>query len=284
MSSLILARRPTNFTLNPGHPLSQGLVVAYLGLSAGGNDCLDSSPSKFHGTLTGFTGSGYTPADRWGWENGRAVIDISAGARKVATLGKGFPVLATDSWTISFRHKTSSYVSLSQMFGFGDSLPSSTGLGICRYCLQYSNDYYFWGGGRDWDTGVAFDSDGAWHHIVLLSNGTNLSLYRDGKLVAGPTARPLYDTASQYITFGSKHTSAASSPNSIFSDCLIFGSALTPGIISVLASPDPLYGGWIQSIRTRQYFYGTAAAATGGPFPFFCRRTMHGGFQRMIGG
>ena len=71
-----LSQRPEWFTLNPESPLHRGLVFAGLGRVHGAGNYFDSSPYRNHGTLTGYTGAGNTPANRWSKALGRNVLDL----------------------------------------------------------------------------------------------------------------------------------------------------------------------------------------------------------------
>lgn len=60
-----MAQRPDNFDLNPMAPLARGLVFAGLGRFHGNTRYHDSSLHRNTGTLTGYTGAGDTPAEKW---------------------------------------------------------------------------------------------------------------------------------------------------------------------------------------------------------------------------
>ena len=60
--------RPDDFDLNTNSVLAQGLVFAGLGRFVGSTHYHDSSLYKNNGTLTGYTGAGNTPADKWQWD------------------------------------------------------------------------------------------------------------------------------------------------------------------------------------------------------------------------
>lgn len=57
--------RPAQWKLNPRSPLAQGLVFAGLGQYVGGLHYNDASLYGNHGTLTGYTGAGNQPSNRW---------------------------------------------------------------------------------------------------------------------------------------------------------------------------------------------------------------------------
>lgn len=144
----------------------------------------------------------------------------------------GLPVATTAPFTTHFKHRTRAFVSLAQVFGFGAQLPGTTA-GVLRYVLNFNSNYYFWGGGADWDTAVAWDVDNLWHDIFFTFDGNQtIRLYRDGLQRASRTAATGWSTANTFITMGSQHTSAASPPNCDLDDCGIWARELTAGEIA----------------------------------------------------
>ena len=64
----LMTERPESFDLNIESPLYRGLVFAGLGSVSKGYRYTDSSIQGNHGTLTGFSGAGDTPAAQWRWD------------------------------------------------------------------------------------------------------------------------------------------------------------------------------------------------------------------------
>ena len=60
-----LTQRPDRFSIDMGNPLSKGLVFAGLGQMPGTTYYRDESGYQNNGTLTGYSGAGDTPADKW---------------------------------------------------------------------------------------------------------------------------------------------------------------------------------------------------------------------------
>ena len=163
-------------------------------------------------------------------------IDSPASTFESEGLAGDLPTVATAAWSIVAVAQFDAFVSLSNIFGFGSQLPSSGGsAGSCRYIIEYLNNYYMWGQTADWNTGIALDADGKTHVLVMTCDGAYLRFYRDGKLAAGPQARPSYTTAGSYITAGSKHTSAASSFDGRFLAGYIYNASLPASSVAELS-------------------------------------------------
>src|SRR3989338_2687980 len=121
----------------------------------------------------------------------------------------GLPTGATAPFTLSGWVKVSAYVDLSHVFGFGSQMPNGLNNGTMRSILEYNSNWYFWGAGADWDTGIAFDADNNWHFAVISANATNIFFYRDGVLRASSARPAALQTANTYVTMGSKHSAGA---------------------------------------------------------------------------
>jgi len=75
--------RPPFPRINRSAPIWGGVAFAPLGGGAGTLAMLDSSGYGNHGLLTGYTGAGNTPVDRWGWAMGRAVLGFDGSTNYV---------------------------------------------------------------------------------------------------------------------------------------------------------------------------------------------------------
>lgn len=149
--------------------------------------------------------------------------DVTAAESNVTKASAtGLPVNTTDHFTVQGWQRSTSYVSLSQLFGFGFALPTSLGGGGAgRYLLEFNNDYYFWGINADWDTAVAFDSDSKFHSWAFVWDGTTLVFYRDGVSAASRSGLPTgMTTADVNIIVGSHHSSG-SNPATIVDEARI---------------------------------------------------------------
>ncbi len=219
--------------VNPHHPLNQGRVLWWLNLPTtnGGSKWRDLMRAG-HGSLSGFgSGEGFINGTRHG-SYGAIRSTASGTGRIIEAAGvPGLPVGASDPWTIHFWHRTAANVNLSHAFGFGRQLPSPGGAptGDSRYVLNLNSSgqrYFFWAMSvGDWITPTAWDADGIWHRIVFTCDGTNLRLYRDGVLSAGPQAKGYTISAGNYVTAFSRHTSASTTANMDLDDCGILSRA-----------------------------------------------------------
>lgn len=122
--------------------------------------------------------------------------NLSPASAKINTASpSALPTGSAASFTIEGWQNSSVFNSLSVIYGFGNPDSGLDVKGGERYLIEFNNDYYFWGdldgshADADWDTGIPFDTDGAWHMWVFVANATTLSFYRDGVLRAS-TTRP----------------------------------------------------------------------------------------------
>jgi len=179
---------------------------------------------------------------------GGAVSFSAANSKIENTAGANLPNGGAPApFTLQGWQKSASYVSLSQLWGFGPQLPTGSTAANCRYVLEFNSNYYFWGCLADWDTGVAFDADNAWHHWAFTWDGSNMYFYRDGTQQATRSGHPGITTAGTYITAGSHHTSGAN-PDSIQDELKI---------ITVARSAD-----WIATEYASQNSVPAAAASS----------------------
>jgi len=104
------------------------------------------------------------------------------------------PTGAADAFTIEFLAYLPAEVPDGTLFvGFGQN-PT---LGGERWVIKYAGSIYFWGHGRDVNSGVPFDV-GEWQHIAVTSQGGSLIFYKNA--VPTPKVRP--GLADTYQKFG----------------------------------------------------------------------------------
>lgn len=209
------------------HPLNTGRRVWWLVLPPWrGSSLFRDLCKRVDGTLTNMD-----PATDWVGAQGRpggwGALDLAAGAEKVEAQASGLPGAPSDPFTIAYWHRTRAYVSLSADFGFGPQLPVGTGH-INRYSIQFNNNYYFYRGTGDWDTLIPYYVDSLWHHVLWAYDGSsNFRLFVDGILRASRSGDMAFETAGNYVTLGSRHSGGASSPNTQYDDCTIYGRSLS---------------------------------------------------------
>lgn len=246
------------------HPLNRGRVSWWLALPGidGGRRWFDLMGLN-HGVLTGGpTWKGAVRGGGWG------CVDLVGGSDQsvVATAAAGLPTAAAAAWTTAFWHRTRSYVSLAQYFGFGHTLPGSgaTPAGLGRYMLAFNNHYYFWGNDADLDFGVAFDVDSAWHRVAVTCDGSTLRLYRDGVAAASGSRPGALATAGTDVTIGSHHYAISSGPDAQFDDLAIWARELSAA--DVRADYELSLAGYPGVLRRRPTGATTLAAATAPSF------------------
>lgn len=206
---------------------------------AGPTTAADSSGDGLDGTASGdfFGATGLLTGDA------DTAISIPTGdnVRRIDRTGvASLPVNTADQWTIEFWHHTTSYVSLAQIFGFGRAYGTGGSPGLegagggtknNRYVLQFNDNYYFWGDGADWDTGIAWDV-GSTRHIVFSFDGSKLRMYRDGSPAASRSGLPAGMIAAlDNVTLGSCH-SAGSCPDATIDEVAIYAAALSSARIA----------------------------------------------------
>jgi hypothetical protein len=150
------------------------------------------------------------------------------------------PLAATAPWTLSATLIPSGNVSLSHLFGFGLrynalKLSSVAPFGEYRALLNFNSNYYFWGANADWDTLIAFDTDGKLHTVMVVHDGTNLLFYRDGVLRASTTrpAAMIATPAGRYAVLGNAlDVGGTASPNAAFVSARAWSRALSTGEVA----------------------------------------------------
>jgi hypothetical protein len=172
-----------------GSPLANGIFACFDGLSSA------TDPSGGGAASWSFNGNSFNVPANKGLRGGFSWQTTGRTGDMHRVLDG--PLAAAAPWTIAFVHAPTGDVSLSAAFGFGLELVAGTNLietavftaGWCRSIIDFNSHYYFFGSGADWDTGIAWDTDGNQHVIVFVHDGTNIYFYRDGVLRAS-TARP----------------------------------------------------------------------------------------------
>lgn len=214
--------------VNRDSPQARGLVCAgwpsspiFIDASGNGNQATNS------GSARAITSMGMA-------------LSCAAGSEKVEdATALGLATGTSAPWSLSFWHYTRTYVSLSQVWGYGSTPASNTSL-VQRRLLQFNNNYYFWGGSADWDSGVAWDV-GVWRFVEVVSTGSDLILYIDGVSRASRGSLPSLATAETVITAFSKHPASASSPDMLLVDPRIYNIGHTPSEVRHLYGPQTRY-------------------------------------------
>lgn len=155
---------------------------------------------------------------------------------------KNIAALAADDFTIVAAFRPRAYVNLASIFGFGtDTTQQSTASGQIRSILQFNDNYYFWGAGADWDTGIPIDTDGRLHVVAFAKKGsiTYVDFYRDGRKLASTASltgslSDLNTAGERSIVVGSGHPSAATGPNMLWAGGALWSRCLPDADLCVI--------------------------------------------------
>lgn len=278
-----LRSRPSDFRLNPESPLYRGLVFAGLGRKPGTASYQDSSQQRNHGVLTGYTGAGNLPANKWTYDKTlrRAVLGFD---------GVGDYLQFPDSgiWDATGQYL---YVSLflkwnstqTSMFACsGGNYQNQVNWMLSKNMTANSIQV---GSGDGFGANVAVScSDGEWVHIATTYPGSSTTwpVYVDGTFAGNSGKAPWWMGAGKGLRFGYAWPGYTGGYfDTAIADILIGKRTLTPSEISALADPDNVMlrcGGvdLIQGVQT--LWPGLGAGASVARFPWQQRRS-----RRMAG-
>lgn len=207
-----------------GDPIANGLVYAH---------CLGNA---FNFELTGFAGLAALTGSPGIVQspNGSAMKFTSSPATSLLNTNvTTLPTGAAVPWTLSQRVYCASAPGSGATFaGWAPStaaVQSST-----RYLIQFNSHIYFWGNSNDLDSGVAFDTN-KWQLITITYDGTNLRIYKNAALIAGPTAKS-FATSAQRFGISQLIAGFQTSCNALLDLVGIWKRALTPAEVASLAA------------------------------------------------
>ena len=128
--------------------------------------------------------------------------------------------------TVSLWYNTNSNAGSPVIFSYGNSTQYQR-FGIY---LGATGNPVFWGFNYDYDFGGTYAVN-TWHHLVLMFNGTNVTLYMNGTLV-GTVSRPLLNTAaaSQFSLL----TTGFASKTVLYDDLKVYSGVLTASQVNDL--------------------------------------------------
>lgn len=255
-----IAQRPAEFRLNPQHPLSRGLVFAGLGCMPGGTMYWDSSPRRNHGTLTGFTGAGKTPPERWRRLHGRAVLRFDG--QKV--------INATPAWQAAFPFSMSCRIKWESGWGGYQYIVSSmtNSSGAFFAIAGYWNGsayvpYYYQGGGRYSSKTLSLN---VWYHVAIsFDSASSVRWWIDGQPTAIDQPSGAFTLSSPWLVIGDIYSGGLYFYGQL-EDAVFHARSLSDSDVGILASQDPLYGDWIVPVFRRIYFCPSAAFRAAWPF------------------
>jgi hypothetical protein len=202
------------------------------------NNFNDTSGSGNHGAASGAPSF---VSGRFG--QGVAIASPSDGVH-IDFGAMNLPLAGTDSWSMNVWAKLDvAPADLEYLAGFGlnDGFVGALDTGATRAFITFDvdamplprNNFFFWGGARDLDSGLEYDADGQWHMYTITYNGTAMNMYKD--------AVPVFATPRTVVlanAFDEVHVGNPSNWNSNFDGSLdeftIFNGTLNDGHIGGL--------------------------------------------------
>lgn len=252
--------RPERFDLDPRHPLSAGLLAAYLG----GHGCrgsrllADSSRWARHMDLIGYSGAGDTPKDRWliDGELGTDALSFDA-VNDYASITPGAALTAPDACSVSawFNYTAATAAIQSIVYctnATGSMVNYTVGLNATTPVVIIG-----WGNAVSY-TGTVAPAANAWHHVCF-SRGPNpwpWVAYVDGVAVASATSsgwNPGYTTVAGTLIGGRLYRDNWF--NGRIGSVCIWDRAISPAEAAILADrSDPLHAGWLRPLPRRRFY------------------------------
>lgn len=226
------SQRPDAFRLDRGAPLSRGMLGAWLGQHAGASLYHDAGEHR-HGTLTGFTGAGNTPADRWAFSStlGRRSLTFDGSGTYVPSLLPALtstPAVTVAAWVNATSVAATRYAISDYNFGT-----------ICTVGLAVNS-------AAKWIANV-FDSvavtgptatAGRWTHLAMtrgsLSASTSVTLWVDGVAYTGTAGTAV---GGDTFTVGRPGGLASFYWSGQIADPAAWSRVLSPAEITALADP-----------------------------------------------
>lgn len=228
-----LTYRPYDFRLDRKAPLAQGLVFAGLGACAGTTRYRDSSGCGLDGTLTGFSGAGDTPQERWLGDGllRRQVLSFDGSNDYVLGLSSSALNLTGD-FTLSVWANAVSYPTYGTLMGARTTYAGMDWWWLDGYLS--TTKFFFGNAGAVTISCYNSPSAGVWHHHAITRRGSIFTPYLDGVAATttnNATAMPTGDALRIGIAGGD----AAYYRNGKLADPLIYQRALTAPEILRLA-------------------------------------------------
>ena len=254
----VRTERPETFEVDLSHPLMRGAVLLGLGQSHHSFRYRDESDKGNHGTLTGYTGAGNTPADRWERRLGRPSLGFQTAGDYVS-----LPVsFSSETFTVALWASGFQYT---KSFVIGDSGSTPYNRFILG-AVEHTDNLTAWigdGSTYGYITTPFLDTKCTQlhHFAVTRQSGATPRMYVDGVegVVTGTstkTATVSWRIAPQgYRPFGGVASCRVIDP------CL-WTRCLASAEINMLADPsNVMMSGAIREPRPRRDFVGQVGAA-----------------------
>ena len=253
--------RPENFEVDLSHPLMRGAVLLGLGQSHHSFRYRDESDKGNHGLLTGYTGAGNTPVDRWGRALGRAVLGFDRIGDKVPCAQS-----VSASATGTYAAWTNLTLGLYQ-FVMGDGNIATDRNGVSLYWATANKPIFEVSNATTYKLIIANNALSAgWSHVAGVWDGAFLQLYINGRSAAAAVASTLVPTPAYALQIGyaAQNSGGYMAGGSLADECA-WSRALTPAEIGILADPsNVMLSGAIREPRPRRNFIGQAGEAPPG--------------------
>ncbi len=244
------------YVLNRDSDLANGLIGWWPGDPPGGNKLWDLSGKGHNGTLTNFPNP-FVPTQGWaqGLDGGRSAISYTQGSSNYVDLGNS-SALNPALMTVSCWFRTLNSNTQMLMTRDDNALGRAYFFGI----NNTGGDLTFQVGGSSVAPAVTF-ALGTWYHACGTADGTNISVYLNGKKLATTAASSVSATTGA-SRIGSRTFSGF---NNFFSgyieECRLYNRALTAPEVFALYAPATRWDLRYQTGK-RGWFLTGAAVAT----------------------
>jgi hypothetical protein len=253
-----VTERPDEFQVDLSAPLFARAVFLGLGGCRGSFKYRDCSTYGNHGLLTGYTGAGNTPVDRWGRALGRASLSFDGTADIIDVPSS--PSLQLYSGTVTMFVRSAAWRNQYLL-----CKKNTTG-----YLIEfYANKLYVVTSGQGNSTSVNqawTPANAIWYHLAF-TWGNGVSWFVNGSQIGATQAQTYYpDANSGNLQFGTATPSYSNTFNGSVADlCLWNNRILSPAEIMQLADPsDVMLSGLIRDPRPNRSFVGQVGGAPAG--------------------
>lgn len=257
--------RPLDFAMDPEQPLTVGNQLLLGGLQAGGKYAHDSSPFGRDGALTGLD-----LATCWGLDISRSFLTLDGSNDYVTgSLPVSFFALSYSIWIRPHTYPSNGTSSVCLSRG-GVTNPPTTypDFWMEQYGPETGNLMYLYFGSGTPYAGTAFSPAlNTWTHVGVSNSGSGWAVYINGVPIGTGAGGALTNSWSIF-TVGKPF--ASSGYGSIYwdgdtADQCIWNRVLTPSEFQLLASPDPMLGGWFYDPTSVSVSFAGTSGETNGP-------------------
>ena len=249
--------RPENFEVDLSHPLMRGAVLLGLGQAHHSIRYRDESAKGNHGTLTGYTGAGNTPADRWGRALGRAVLEFNGSSDDVPLDSSLFncPSFTAAAWVRFDAVNKYHYVWARDDDGTSRYFVLGCDTGARPYAVVWNASNSL----AEMRPSVTVTAK-SWYHLALTYIPGSQKVYLNGRVIDTATLAGDAKSSGTTPTHLGKQAGSAWLAGAV-GDAVFWSRALSPAEIMQLADPsNVMLSGAIREPRPRRNFIGQVAA------------------------